>query len=256
MTWTPEQSHKHTSFGQAVEELSADDAAAVEARSQSLQKLFADRPLHALFKIEVHFGKGRSSIKPFAGAVLLYRSGTKLHGGGDELVYQCWEDSCLGVVMPEAIGKGWQCADCGIAWANLATLRCPQCRAPIPPEYKPKDIGVCSDCKTLWPGVPNKSEQGHLVSPKLFMLTAQNWATVIRNYFERTKHHADIYLKFHPTDIRSASATEIINPRGGELLDGQVRSRRGLHIYPLKNIIKDVSNGSDLTKRFYSFITA
>ena len=66
---------------------------------------------------------------------------------------------------------------------------------------------------------------------------------------------ADIYLKYHPTDIRYKAALELARNRGGEEL-AKARKRRGLHIYPLRNIINDTKHGSDLYKRIRIFINA
>jgi len=46
---------------------------------------------------------------------------------------------------------------------------------------------------------------------------------------------------------------EMARSRGGEAVN-KARNNRGLHIYPLKNIIKDTSNGADMYKRILSFI--
>jgi hypothetical protein len=43
--------------------------------------------------------------------------------------------------------------------------------------------------------------------------------------------------------------------RGGEEIR-KARKNRGLHIYPLKNIIKDTGNGAQLYERILAFITA
>jgi hypothetical protein len=43
--------------------------------------------------------------------------------------------------------------------------------------------------------------------------------------------------------------------RGGDVLTA-MRNKRALHIYPLANIIKDTSAGSDILARFYAFLTA
>ena len=47
---------------------------------------------------------------------------------------------------------------------------------------------------------------------------------------------------------------EMARARGGEHI-AKARVNRGLHIYPLKNIITDTKNGADLYKRFLAFIT-
>jgi hypothetical protein len=48
---------------------------------------------------------------------------------------------------------------------------------------------------------------------------------------------------------------EVAKGMGGEALN-EARAARGLHIYPLKNIIKDTSAGAQLYDRFLAFIKA
>lgn len=197
------------------EPMSDEESVVVQAKKQALDQLFGQRPLHALYKIEMQFGKERSTWKPFAGAMTLYLSGTKLHGGGDEKLYFCPRDDCDGIVYPkERLGPSVRCRSCDMMW----------------------------------------NEAG-LVGEIFYRLTPQDWAQVILKTFARLDHHADIYVKYHPTDIRYQSQMELARARGGEEI-AKARKNRGLHIYPLRNIIKDTSNGADLYKRILTFITA
>lgn len=200
--------------GEMPEPLSDSEQHALTERMRALDKFFAKR-VQARYKIEVQFGKERSTWQPCAGAVSFYLSGTKLHGGGDEKLYLCPRDDCSGIIFPnERLG------------ANV----------------------MCRACEMMW-------DENNLVGELLFRLTPQAWATVILRYFTMLEHNADIYVKYHPTDIRYQTQMEMARKRGGEEVV-KARKNRGLHIYPLKNIIKDTSNGADLYKRILAFIRA
>jgi hypothetical protein len=62
-------------------------------------------------------------------------------------------------------------------------------------------------------------------------------------------------VKYNYSDIRDASAKEQLKNIGGELLL-KVRGKdsRVPRLYPLRNILKDVSNGADLHGRFLAFL--
>ena len=68
---------------------------------------------------------------------------------------------------------------------------------------------------------------------------------------------ADIYVKYGRMSIRDAQTKEIEKKLQGELLN-KARSveQRSLYIYPLKNIIRDTSNGADLQSRILAFLNA
>lgn len=197
-----------------IGELSASDAAILEEKKAALDRFFAKR-IKAKYKIEVQFGKARSTWKPFPGALSIYLSGTKLHGGGDEKLYLCPNDECPGIIYPtERLGASVMCRTCEMMW-----------------------------------------DENKLVGEILYNLVPRDWATVIHRMFVRLEHRADLYLKYHRDDIRFRAAMEMAKSRGGEALN-KARESRGLHIYPLKNIIKDTSAGAQLYERFLAFIKA
>jgi len=194
--------------------MSAEEQHAVKEKMAALDAFFSKR-IDAQYKVELQFGKERSTWKPFPGAMSLYLSGSKLNGGADEKLYLCPRDDCSGVIYPkERLGPSVMCRSCEMMW--------------------------------------NESK---LIGELLFRLTPQDWATVILRCFMRLENRADIYVKYHPTDIRYQTEMEIAKKRGGEAVN-KARSNRALHIYPLANIIKDTSNGADLHKRILAFITA
>jgi len=195
-------------------ELTPEEAVLVKQQQERLDKFFAAR-IQATYKIEVEFGKGRSTWKHFPGTLSIYLSGTKLHGGGDEKLYLCPREDCGAVIYPnERLGAQVHCRKCGMMW----------------PETE-------------------------LVGEIFYRLTPQNWAHVVHKFFMLLEHNCDLYLKYHPTDIRYQTAMEMARKRGGEAVN-KARNNRGLNIYPLKNIIKDTSNGADLYQRILAFINS
>jgi hypothetical protein len=204
-------------------ELSASETRAVADKLASFSKFFGEK-VSARYKIEVQFGKARSTWKPFHGAMSLYLSGTKLNGGGDEKLYLCPGDGCTGTIMP--IERFVEETPSGKA---IARVPCPM-------------------CQIMWP-------ENALIGELFFNLTAKNWAEAIHKMFVRLDHNADIYLKYHREDIRYLAALEVAKSAGGEEI-AKARTNRGLHIYPLKNLIKDTGAGAQLYDRFLAFINA
>ena len=186
----------------------------VQEQIKALDAFFANR-VDAKYKVEIQFGKNRSTWKPFAGAMSLYLSGTKLNGGGDEKLFICPRDDCQGIIFPkERMG---------------ATV-------------------LCRECEMMW-------DEKKLVGELFFNLTPKDWAHVILKWMTKLELNADIYLKYHPTDIRYKAAMEVANSRKGEEI-GKARKNRGLHIYPLKHIIQDTGNGANLYDRIVAFINS
>lgn len=206
-----------------VEELSKGEREVLREKMLAMDRLFKSKAVVAKHKIEVQFGKERSTWKPFPGMISLFLSGTKLNGGGDDKLYMCPRNDCSGIVPPfkrfvrEVGGKA------------VAYVPCPTC-------------GV------MWP-------EGELVGEIFYRLMPRDWASVILKFFARVEHDADLYVKYHPTDIRAQTMMELARARGGEAIN-KARKNRGLYIYPLRNIIKDTSAGADLYGRILTFITS
>jgi hypothetical protein len=223
MSFGPEQSlkrqadlHRRELNGEDVSvKLSDGEIRAIEDKVKALEKIFSERII-AKFKLEIQFGKNRtSSGQPFAGVVTMWLSGTKLNGGGDEKVYECPNPRCGQLILPHQIDN---------------------------------NRSICPHCGNIW-----KSED--TIGERFFKLTDQNWAHAVLQMFSKVDMNADIYLKYHPTDIRYQTAMELARDRGGEEV-AKARKNRGLFIYPLANIIRDTKNGSDLYKRIRIFINA
>ena len=191
----------------------------VERKKAALDKLLEEKNL-AKYKIEILFGKGYSPNKPSHGGMSFWESGSKLHGGGDTIMHLC-------------PGKD---------------LKVNDCEAFIPDASHGYGFLVCPSCHRAWEG---EKVGGQI----LCRLTAQGWSQLVLKYFMKLEMRADIYVKYHPDDIRSAAALEQGSQHMGEVLLGARRSRRP-RIYPLKNIIKDTSAGATLEGRILAFLRA
>jgi hypothetical protein len=153
---------------EAAPVLSDEEVDTLKKRMAAMDKLLADQE--------------RSPMRPYPGALSLWESGTKLHGGGDEKVYECPSADnhgppCLGIIGGSAQGYG-----------HL----------------------VCPTCQKVWKGT-------QVVGERLARLTDQGWSTLIYRYFVRLGHNADIYMKHPRVDIRKVSGLEQAKQLQGHL---------------------------------------
>ena len=184
----------------------------------------------AKYKIEVHFGKGRTTSGPNVGAISVYESGNRLDGEGDELMYMCSErDKGLALNAPGVKDREIVKGESG-------------CGGFIPGGLLKTGFAACPHCENI-------VVAENLTSVVLFNLTTDALAEKLVKWFNQLEFNADIYLKYHPTDIRHAALVSAYGLDKGRML-------RGLTIYPLKNIIKDTSNGSSLKKRFIALLSS
>lgn len=198
--------------------LSAEELETVEKKRQAIKSLLTeDTTLRAKFKIELMCGSNRSTDKPFHGSIVVFRSGTALHGGGDEVVYPCANPLCPGFIPPELI------------MTSVGRAGCPK-------------------CQSIW-------SQDQLKEMFLATLPAQKWALVLARFFVRLGHDADLYLKSAPIDIRKSAMSEKEKDQGGMQL-AVARTRRQPVIYPLDRIYKDLSGGAEIERCFRAFVTA
>ena len=184
----------------------------------------------AKYKIEVHFGKDRTTAGPNLGGISIYESGNRLNGEGDELMYMCAErDRGLALNAPgmkdTKVRKG----------AN-------GCGGFIPGSLLKKGFAACPHCE-------NVVVSENLTSVILFNLTTEALAEKLVRYFNQLEFNSDVYLKYHPTDIRHSALVDAHGLDKGRML-------RGLTIYPLKNIVKDTNAGSSLKSRFTALLSS
>lgn len=204
-------------------QLTEADANEVRERAEKLKLLLSDTTLKATYKIEILFGKARSTAqKPTPGVISFWVSGNRLHGGGDEKLYLC----------PGKI------------------LKLSNCERPLIDHFNNATGIVCPGCGTIW-----KHEQ--VIGELLLNLPMQHWADVVLKYFKLLGQDCDIYLKFAPEDIRSVTKAQVDKAtwKGTQVLE-RARNKRAKASYRLRNILKDISAGGDLLKRFRAFLTA
>lgn len=199
----------------------AQEEAAKRAREHSpdaekeVHETLASGELIAKYKIEVTFTQGRTTHGPNVVGIQVWESGKRFNGGGDELAFFCKDASkgsdlgCWGVIIGDYV-KG------GIAY-------CPHCKRQVNASL--------------------------LTNMKVGRVTSQNLAKELAKLFRELGSNADIYLKYHMTDVRYIAMERAKGPDVAARL-------KGMHLYPLKNIVKDTSAGADLAKRFFIFITS
>jgi hypothetical protein len=116
------------------------------------------------------------------------------------------------------------------------------CRNIISSDFIKEGVAFCPHCKrTIRADMLTDMVGGNVYMDSL--------AKYLAGLFRKLNSSADIYLKFHREDIRYVA---MVRAKGGE----KAEKMKGLHIYPLKNIIKDTSAGADLGKRILAFLSA
>jgi hypothetical protein len=208
--------------------------------AEGLDALGSPQKIKAKYKIEVMFSRHRSSLSHIASPVmvLIWESGKKLHGGGDQKMYWCGFDNC-----------GRPFSSDNFAYAHVV---CPHCKREQFLDKATKDKHILYaknegiDCASL-------IRMPIVVGEKLAKLTPPKLADLLVKTFYSLGGDADIYLKYSPYAIRYDAVHETTADMNR--LD-KVRIQRKPLMYPLKNIIKDTSAGADLKKRFVGMITS
>lgn len=199
-----------------------------------------DGEIVAKYKIQVQFGKDRSisALKPCVAGISIWESGKKLHGGGDQQMAWCGYDDCDNPITADLFG--------------YFHVVCPKCRRENFLDDMSK-IDHIKETRKEGKNVGSLKKIPIVANLRMFRLTPKALALVLEKWFFRLESNADIYLKYHPSDIR-------YQVLGGDLnalktLE-KARAGRGFVIYPLKNILKDTSAGAEPWKRFMAMITA
>lgn len=116
------------------------------------------------------------------------------------------------------------------------------CWSPITQDQVRGPIAYCKNCNLA-------INSDKLTIHKEGYITTKFLAAELVKLFRQLGSSADIYCKYNRDDIHYiAMARQHGDAKAAKLL--------GLHIYPLKNIVKDTMNGADLGKRFMAFLTS
>lgn len=209
----------------------------------------------AKYKLEIQFSKARSSKleTPNTAVVVAWESGRRFHGGGDQRMAFCgyWsgqgyygEDECMAPIEDKHFG--------------MYHTVCPTCQREqfLDPLTKKQHLLYAQregkDLNSLAKlPVANPSYVVNLTPKKMAKFIAKRWHSLGGN--------ADLYVKYHPTDIRCYDVDEVKKPDVYEKARRDRTERkenRGLVVYPLANIIKDILAGAEIEGRFLALLLA
>ncbi len=210
-----------------MQTLSVELASKIEAENIKAAEEAAKK---AKYKIQIWFRSERSLHKPVAYSLSFWESGKRLHGGGDEMLFICRRNQDAPKISPAemAFSKAPTQTGCnnlisGDLAQDTGIIVCPRCQV----AHRLTDIGDSIFYRT---SIDQAAER-----------LAWWWRMLGSN--------ADIYAKYSATDPRTVMM--------GRSYDAETaRRNKGLTIYPLQNILKDILSGSSLESRFRAFITA
>lgn len=213
---TPEQLRAAELAAQAGERYQTEEQA-----EKALAEAGLLQEVRAKYKIEISFGPGRTTRGPNLAGIQVWESGKKLHGGGDELMFFCQDvtpgknDGCWAVIPGDHAGYN---------------------------QHTGKEVALCQKCNRVW-----SPEQ--LTSMRVFKTSTHSLATTVENLFRQLDSNADLYCKYHPTDIRYQA---MLKDKGLET----ARRLKGMHMYRLARILRDTSAGASLHGRIVAFLSS
>ena len=188
----------------------------------------ADEPAMASFRVQVNFGTERTPTGPNRGAITLWASGRKLHGGGDEMVYLCKEvDYGSSEYVDFKVGRSTGGGGCG---------------AYILPDFIRGGVAVCPRCSKL-------IAAERLTGQIYFNSSTRDLAAEVAKYVRLLEFDADVVAKYAEDDIRYRV---LVQEKGA----AEARRLRGILIYTLDRMIQDVASGADLEARLFAMLSA
>jgi len=205
-----------------------------------LQAVKDEQALKAKYKIEVIFSRHRSSLayKPSPCMILIWESGKRFHGGGDQKMYWCGYNDC-----------GKPMSSDNFAYMHVV---CPHCQKELflDPDAKKSHVDAVHQQR----GDTSKFKNMPLVvGERMANLTPPKLAELLEKLWHQLDGDADIYLKYSPYEIRYDPKEE--STKTMDNLD-KVRIQRQPLIYTLKNILKDIGTGAGLRNRIQAMITS
>jgi len=206
--------------------------------AEAMQKREADR---AKYKIEVIFHptkRSSLSYKPSPVMVLIWESGKRLHGGGDEKMYWCGYADCAKPIPSDDFGY-------------MHTV-CRHCKREmfLDPDGKRLHIKEAKAQGKDWSGI---EKMPFVVGEKMANLSPSNLAVLLSKTWYQLEGLADVYFKYTVRSIRFDALHETAADRKNLEL---ARTVREPGIYTLKRIREDIAAGGDLRSRFLAMIIA
>ena len=205
-----------------------------EALRREKEKSLNENKLKGKHKIQIWFKSDRSMNKPIAFSLSAWQSGMRLHGGGDEMMFLCRRHPHVRNLMPDELKFR-----SAIHKVNPTPRGCGLF---IPGENSVNGRVLCPHC-----GANHDAE--HVGDAVFYRLTADKAARVLVDWYHKLGSCADLYAKYTPLDPRTLLMSKSTNIK-------TARQKKGLTIYPWKNILNDTANGSSLESRFRAFILA
>jgi hypothetical protein len=211
-----------------------------EKMARKIQAALKSEEIKAKYKVELQFGKNRSisTLKPSVGVMLIWESGKRFHGGGDQQMYWCGFDDCQFPMSTDNFG--------------FYHVVCPTCNRENFLDKPSKDDHIL-EARRMGKNTASFKGMPIVFGERYFNLTPPKIADLIEKVWRRLGCNADIYIKYHPSDIRYRAMFETAKTQDD--LE-KARRLRGLLIYPLARILKDTSTGAEARKQFLKLVTA
>jgi hypothetical protein len=203
----------------------------IEKTKAEAEKNAQEMAAKAKYKIQVFFRSTRSLHRPVAYTISVWESGKRLHGGGDEMMFFCRRQP--DAPKPDRFE---------VSAARLHGADPKGCGKPFSGGLVVGDVVVCPHC-----GARHKPY--HVGDSIFYRTSIDKAADIIAKLWRQLEHSADIYVKYHPQDIRVLTMSRGFSAR-------KARELKGLTIYPLERIIKDTAHGVTIESRFKALLLA
>jgi len=167
------------------------------------------------WKVEITFAKDRTPGGPNSFVVEVYENGIALGAAGDMRAYLCRD-------------------------IEEKDLGCQKVFSALYVDFK--TIAVCPHCKRTWN--PNR-----LTTTVVYRLSTDKAAIAIAKIMRRVEFDADIFIKYHPSDIRYQ---EMVRELG---LD-KAATLQGLLVYKKSDLINAISTGKGLEEELKGLLSA
>ena len=187
----------------------------------------------AKYKIEVAYSWDRTDRNPSPAVIRIWRSGKKLHGGGDESMGWCGYPACGKPIEPEHITGG-------VAF-------CHSCNSPLYETMEDKKVAA---------GMPGVTEEIRnrpvLVTVKAAKLVPSKMSDLLEKMWRDLKCDADICVKFFKKKIR------YISPDDPNSFDQLVAARgsREYVVYTSARLLQDTLGGTPARNLIQAFLRA
>ncbi len=205
--------------------------------SESTEKLEqAGKFSRAKWKLQVWFKSDRSIHKPLTFTLSFWESGKRLHGGGDESAFICRRNpSAPKPARPPFLALGGK--------SPFPKAANPDgCDGIISGDTVSGGYAMCPHCGIKW-------DTEHIADSLFYRLPVEVAATVIADWFRKLDSNCDFYLKFRPEDVRTKMMAQSYGLHEAQRL-------KGLMIYPLAHLIRDMHDGVTLEGRVKAMLLA